>query len=77
MKQIKIPKQYFCFVHYYYLYNHKYLPKNYVSKWKKYFKLGYNTFEQYYNFFTKKEWKEKLKELPKDHEYITKWSKNK
>jgi hypothetical protein len=66
---MKLSKQYYSYVHYYYLYSHNRLPKNYVLKWKKYLDDNYQM-ERYYSLFTKEEWKRKLKELPEYHKYI-------
>ena len=66
---MKLSKQYYSYVHYYYLYSHNHLPKNYVLKWKKYLDDNYQM-ERYYSLFTKEEWKRKLKELPEYHKYI-------
>jgi hypothetical protein len=66
---MKLSKQYYSYVHYYYLYSHNRLPKNYVLKWKKYLDDNYQM-ERYYSFFTKEDWKHKLKELPEYHKYI-------
>jgi hypothetical protein len=66
---MKLSKQYYSYVHYYYLYSHNHLPKNYVLKWKKYLDDNYQM-ERYYSLFTKEEWKRQLKELPEYHKYI-------
>jgi hypothetical protein len=66
---MKLSNQYYSYVHYYYLYSHNQLPKNYVLKWKKYLDDNYQI-ERYYSFFTKEDWKHKLKELPEYHKYI-------
>jgi hypothetical protein len=66
---MKLSKQYYSYVHYYYLYSHNHLPKNYVLKWKKYLDDNYQM-ERYYSFFTKEDWKRQLMELPKYHKYI-------
>jgi len=66
---MKLSKQYYSYVHYYYLYSHNRLPKNYVLKWKKYLDDNYQM-ERYYSLFTKEEWKRQLKELPEYHKYI-------
>ena len=66
---MKIPKQYYVYVHYYYLYSHKSLPRNYVLKWRKYLDNNFQM-EKYYSFFTKNEWRLQLAELPKYHKYI-------
>ena len=66
---MKLSKQYYAYVYYYYLYPHKSLPKSYVLKWKKYLDDNFQM-EKYYSFFTKEEWRRKLKELPEYHKYI-------
>jgi hypothetical protein len=66
---MKLSKQYYSYVHYYYLYSHNHLPKNYVLKWKKYLDDNYQM-KRYYSFFTKEDWKRQLMELPKYHKYI-------
>ena len=66
---MKLSKQYYSYVYYYYLYPHNRLPKSYVLKWKKYLDNNYQM-EKYYSFFTKEEWRRKLKELPEYHKFI-------
>jgi len=66
---MKLPKQYYAYVYYYYLYPHKSLPKSYVLKWKKYLDDNFQM-EKYYSFFSKQEWRRKLKELPEYHKFI-------
>ena len=66
---MKLSKQYYPYVHYYYLYSHNRLPKNYVMKWKKYLDDNYQM-ERYYSLFTKEEWRRQLREGPEYHKYI-------
>jgi len=71
IKKIKIPKQYYSYIHYLWVYPKERLPVNYVLGWEDFLK-GNSLMAKYYTTCgpTKKEAKKLLDELPKYHKFI-------